>query len=97
MTARRRYDPSQARARAIRQAREWAQMSEQDLARTLGVSRATVRCWETAVRDPGPDMTWRIAVAARVPVSSLLMPSRVAVEAAGWPTVPRELAGQCLG
>ena len=73
----RRYDPSQARARAIRQARDWAHMSEQDLAAALGVSRFTVRCWETAVRDPGPGMTARIAVATRVPVSSLLMPPRV--------------------
>ena len=46
--------PSPARARAIRQAREWAQMSQQDLARTLGVARWVVRCWEAAVRDPGP-------------------------------------------
>ena len=74
MTARR-YEPSQARAAAIRDAREWAHMSERDLAAALGVSRATVRCWETAVRDPGPDMAWRIAVAARVPVSSLLVPA----------------------
>ena len=74
MSTPRRYEPSQDRAAAIRQAREWAQMSEQDLARTMGVSRSTVRCWEAAVRDPGPDMAWRIAVATRVPVSSLLMP-----------------------
>ena len=75
MTAPRRYEPSPARARAIRQAREQAHMSERDLAAALGVSRATVQAWEAAVRDPGPDMAWRIAVAARVPVSSLLMPS----------------------
>ena len=68
--------PSQARARAIRQAREWAHMSLYDLAAALGVSRGTVRCWESAARDPGPDMAARIAVATRVPVSSLLMPSR---------------------
>ena len=81
MTARpaRRYEPSPARAAAIRQAREQAHMSERDLARALGVSRATVQAWEAAVRDPGPDMAWRIAVAARVPVSSLLMPSRPSV------------------
>ncbi len=75
MTAVRRYDPSPARARAIREAREWAQMSLQDLATALGVSRSTVRCWEGAVRDPGPGMAARIAVATRVPVSSLLVPS----------------------
>jgi transcriptional regulator with XRE-family HTH domain len=71
----RRYDPSPARARAIRQAREWAQMSLQDLATALGVSKSTVRGWESAVRDPGPEMTARIAVATRSRVSSLLMPS----------------------
>ena len=76
MTAPRRYEPSRARAAAIRQARERAQMSERDLAAALGVSRTTVRAWEGAVRDPGPDMAWRIAVAARVPVSSLLVPAR---------------------
>ena len=70
----RRYDPSQARATAIRQAREWAHMSQYDLARLLGVSQVTVSAWERAVRDPGPDMAWRIAAATRVPVSSLLMP-----------------------
>ena len=70
----RRYDPSKARAAAIRQARERAQMSLQDLASALGVSKTTVRAWETAVRDPGPEMAARIAVATRVPVSSLLMP-----------------------
>ena len=75
MTAPRRYDPSQARAAAIRRAREWAHMSEQDLATAVGVSRVTVRRWEAAERDPGPDMAWRIAAATRVPVSSLLMPS----------------------
>jgi len=71
----RRYDPSQARAAAIRQAREWAHMSLQDLASAVGVSKTTVRAWESAARDPGPEMAARIAVAARVPVSSLLMPS----------------------
>ena len=71
----RRYEPSQARAAAIRKAREWAQMSERDLAVALGVSRATVRSWEAAARDPGPDMTARIAVATRAPVSSLLAPT----------------------
>ena len=75
MSPARRYDPSPARARAIREAREWAQMSLQDLATALGVSRSTVRCWEGAVRDPGPGMAARIAVATRVPVSSLLVPS----------------------
>ena len=75
MTAARRYDPSPARARAIREAREWAHMSLQDLATALGVSGSTVRCWEGAVRDPGPGMAARIAVATRVPVSSLLMPA----------------------
>ena len=80
MTARR-YEPSRARAHAIRQAREWAQMSERDLARTLGVPRSAVRSWEASVRDPGPDMTARIAVAARVPVSSLLMPTPRSVAA----------------
>ena len=79
MSPARRYDPSPARARAIRQARDWAHMSLQDLAAALGVSRSTVRCWEAAVRDPGPDMAARIAVAARVPVSLLLMPSSRAV------------------
>ena len=74
MTAARRYEPSRARARAIRQAREQSHMSERDLATAVGVSQATVRAWEGAVRDPGPGMAWRIAVAARVPVSSLLMP-----------------------
>jgi transcriptional regulator with XRE-family HTH domain len=74
----RRYEPSKARAAAIRQARDWAQMSERDLAAALGVSRATVRAWEDAARDPGPEMAARIAAAARVPVSSLLMPSRTA-------------------
>jgi transcriptional regulator with XRE-family HTH domain len=49
-------------------------MSLQDLAAAVGVSKTTVRAWEGAVRDPGPDMAWRIAVAARVPVSSLLWP-----------------------
>ncbi len=85
----RRYDPSRARARAIRQAREWAQMSLQDLASALGVSKTTVRAWEDAVRDPGPDMAWRIAVAARVPVSSLLMPSRWPVERSVSPAADR--------
>ena len=75
MSPARRYDPSPARARAIREAREWAQMSLQDLATALGVSRSTVRGWEGAVRDPGPGMAARIAVATRVPVSSLLVPS----------------------
>ena len=70
----RRYDPSPARARAIRQAREWAQMSLRDLARALGVGTMTVWSWEAAERDPGPDMAARIAVATRVPVSSLLAP-----------------------
>ena len=70
----RRYEPSQARAAAIRQAREWAQMSQRDLAAAVGVSRWTVECWEAAVRDPGPDMAWRIAAATRVRVSSLLVP-----------------------
>ena len=92
MTARRRYEPSPARARAIRHAREWAHMSTRDLATAVGVSAKTVRCWEAAAWDPGPDMTWRIAVATRVPVSSLLMPSGVAVEAAGWPTQRRTAA-----
>ena len=82
--------PSPARARAIRQAREWAQMSQQDLARTLGVARWVVRCWEAAVRDPGPDMAARIAVATRVPVSSLLMPSRELTAVA--PVVPARAA-----
>ena len=82
MTARcgkpaRRYDPSRDRAAAIRRARDWAHMSERDLAAAVGVSQATVRAWEAAVRDPGPDMAWRIAVATRVAVSSLLMPSCV--------------------
>jgi DNA-binding transcriptional regulator YiaG len=72
----RRYDPSPARARAIREARDWAHLSQYDLARILGVSQRTVCAWEQAVRDPGPDMAARIAVAARVPVSSLLVPSR---------------------
>ena len=71
----RRYEPSRARARAIRRAREQAHMSERDLAAALGVSRTAVRDWEGAVRDPGPGMAARIAVAARAPVSSLLMPS----------------------
>jgi DNA-binding transcriptional regulator YiaG len=75
-TPARRYEPSQARAAAIRQARDWAHMSLQDLATALGVSKTTVRCWESATRDPGPAMAARIAVAARVPVSSLLIPSR---------------------
>ena len=74
MTARR-YDPSPDRARAIRKAREWAQMSQRDLAGALGVSRWTVECWENVVRDPGPDMAARIAVATRAPVSSLLVPT----------------------
>ena len=73
----RRYDPSPARAAAIRRARDWANMSERDLATAVGVSKWTVQCWEAAVRDPGPDMTARIAVATRVPVSSLLVPSHV--------------------
>ena len=77
----RRYDPSPARAAAIRHAREWANMSERDLAAALGVAKWTVQCWEAAVRDPGPDMTWRIAVAARVPVSSLLVPTPRSVAA----------------
>lgn len=78
MTARlpRRYDPSPARAAAIRQARDWAHMSQYDLARALGVSQRTVCAWEQAVRDPGPDMAARIAVATRTPVSSLLAPAR---------------------
>jgi DNA-binding transcriptional regulator YiaG len=76
MSAHRRYEPSPDRARAIRAARTWAWMSERDLAAALGVSQATVRCWEAAVRDPGPEMAARIAVATRVPVSSLLVPSR---------------------
>ena len=72
----RRYEPSPDRARAIRQAREWAHMSERDLATALGYrTRTPVRAWEAAVRDPGPDMTARIAAATRVPVSSLLMPT----------------------
>jgi DNA-binding transcriptional regulator YiaG len=70
----RRYEPSQARAAAIRRACDWAHMSERDLATALGVSRATVRAWQAAERDPGPDMTARIAVATRTRVSSLLMP-----------------------
>jgi DNA-binding transcriptional regulator YiaG len=78
MTASRRYEPSQARARAIHQARDWAHMSQQDLATALGVPRSAVRRWEAAEQDPGPDMAARIAVATRVRVSSLLMPSRVA-------------------
>jgi DNA-binding transcriptional regulator YiaG len=86
-TAARRYDPSRARASAIRQAREWAHMSLQDLATALGVSKTTVRAWEDAVRDPGPDMTRRIAVAARVPVSSLLVPSCRPVERSVAPAV----------
>lgn len=79
MTARR-YDPSPARARAIREARDWAQMSLRDLAAALGVSATTVMAWEGTERDPGPDMAARIAVATRTPVSSLLAP--VALEAA---------------
>ena len=75
MSAARRYEPSQARAAAIRRAREWAQMSPADLARALGVGESTVRRWEAAVADPGPERAARIAVATRVPVSSLLMPS----------------------
>jgi len=84
MSATRRYEPSLARAAAIRAAREWAQMSQYDLARVLGVSQTTVRAWERAVRDPGPDMVWRIAEATGVRVSLLLMPCRDA-GAAGWP------------
>ena len=80
----RRYDPSPARARAIRHAREQAHMSRYDLAAALGVGEATVRRWEAAVNDPGPDVTWRIAVATRVRVSSLLMP-RWDSGASGWP------------
>ena len=72
----RRYDPSAARAAAIREAREWAHMSQYDLARVLGVSRTTVEGWELLVRDPGPEMAARIAVATRVPVSWLLVPVR---------------------
>ena len=87
----RRYEPSQARAAAIRKAREWAQMSERDLAAALGVPRATVRRWEAAAQDPGPDMAARIAVATRVPVSSLLVPSRDS-RSAGWPAARTEAA-----
>lgn len=91
MTAKgaRRYEPSQARAAAIRRAREWAGMSKYDLATAVGVSHKTVRCWEAAVRDPGPDMAWRIAVATRTRVSFLLWPSATWV--GGWP-VERSLA-----
>ena len=93
MTAPRRYDPSQARAAAIRRAREWAQMSPQDLAMALGVSRATVRRWEAAALDPGPDMAWRIAVATRVRVSSLLVPrSAGRASRATAPPVPQDAA-----
>lgn len=70
----RHYDPSPDRARAIREAREWAQMSLRDLAAALRVSHMTVRRWETGVCDPGPEMAARIAVATRMPVSSLLAP-----------------------
>ena len=91
MTAARRYEPSPARAAAIRAAREWAHMSQYDLARVLGVSQRTVCAWEQAVRDPGPDMVWRIAAAARVRVSLLLMPCRDA-GAAVWPASRSEAA-----
>lgn len=91
MNAPRRYDPSPARARAIRQARDWAHMSELDLARALGYkSRTPVRAWEAAVLDPGPAVVERIAVVTRVPVSSLLMPPRAA--SAGWPVSRTEAA-----
>lgn len=85
MTAPRRYDPSPDRAAAIREAREWAWMSQRDLARTLGVPLITVRRWEAAVRGVAPDMAARIAVATRTPVSSLLMPARRDAQSAGWP------------
>jgi DNA-binding transcriptional regulator YiaG len=74
MTAARRYQPNPARAAAIRRARDWAHMSQYDLARALDVSREAVKAWEIPVRDPGPAMTARIAVATRVPVSGLLAP-----------------------
>ena len=90
----RRYDPSPDRARAIREARDWAWMSQYDLARVLGVSQRTVCAWEQAVRDPGPDMTARIAVATRTPVSSLLVPSRQwdAAASSRWPVSRSEAA-----
>ena len=84
----RRYEPSRARAAAIRQARDWAHMSLQDLATALGVSRTTVRAWEGAERDPGPDMAARIAVAARVPVSSLLVPRESGRVVSRYPAPP---------
>lgn len=94
MSVARRYDPSPARARAIRQAREWAHMSERDLARALGYrSRTPVRAWEACVLDPGPAVIARIAEVTRVPVSSLLVPSRGwDGEAAGWPVSRTEAA-----
>lgn len=89
----RRYDPNPDRARAIRAAREWAHMSQPDLARALGYKSATpVRQWEAAMLDPGPATVERIAAVTRTPVSALLVPSRRTVaEAAEWPT-PRRAA-----
>lgn len=92
-----RYAPNPDRARAIREARQWAQMSERDLGRALGVAQATVRAWEAAVRDPGPGNVARIAEATRTSVSSLLMPRPRGHEwscwwdaqAAEWPTSRR--------
>lgn len=74
MSARRRYEPSPARARAIRQAASWASMSQYDLARAVGVSRTTVEDWMAGRRDPGPANLIRIAIATRTRVSSLLTP-----------------------
>ena len=96
MTATRRYAPSPARAQAIRDARAWAWMSEEDLARAVGVTRGIVRAWEAGRRDPGPVYVMRVAAATRVPVSLLLIPGRQPIArdgaAAGWPLDRRQVA-----
>ena len=87
MTAPRRYAPNRARAAAIRQAREWACMSQYDLARALGVSQRTVCRWEAAAWDPGPVVVMRIAEVTRVRVSFLLVPGgRTSRDEFGWPS-----------
>jgi transcriptional regulator with XRE-family HTH domain len=66
---------SRDRAAAIRRAREWANMSQLDLAKALGYQTAhPVWAWENCRVDPGPAMVARIAEVTRTRAAELLIP-----------------------
>jgi DNA-binding XRE family transcriptional regulator len=64
--------PLPSPGRRIREARQWAGMSQRAIADAVGVSQASISHWELDRFDPGPAVLYEIAVATGAPVSWLL-------------------------